>query len=66
MNEQEFQEKLAVERREIDRIDRELLPLFLERMGCVERVGELKRSKNRGRSSLSMRSISRRSTASFS
>lgn len=43
MNEQEFQEKLAVERREIDRIDRELLPLFLERMGCVERVGELKR-----------------------
>ena len=43
MNEQEFQEKLAVERREIDRIDRELLPLCLERMGCVERVGELKR-----------------------
>ena len=43
MKEQEFQEKLAVERREIDRIDRELLPLFLERMGCVERVGELKR-----------------------
>lgn len=42
MNEQEFQEKLAVERREIDRIDKQLLPLFLERMGCVERVGVLK------------------------
>ncbi len=42
MNEQEFQEKLARERREIDRIDKQLLPLFLERMGCVERVGALK------------------------
>ncbi len=43
MNEQEFQEKLSRERKEIDRIDSQLLPLFLERMGCVERVGELKR-----------------------
>lgn len=43
MTEQEFQEKLLRERREIDRIDGELLPLFLERMGCVERVGRLKR-----------------------
>lgn len=42
MDEKEFQEKLAVERREIDRIDKQLLPLFLERMGCVERVGALK------------------------
>lgn len=42
MNEQEFQEKLARERQEIDRIDKQLLPLFLERMGCVERVGALK------------------------
>lgn len=42
ISEQEFQEKLARERQEIDRIDRQLLPLFLERMGCVERVGALK------------------------
>ena len=42
MTEKEFQEKLSYERQEIDRIDRQLLPLFLERMGCVERVGKLK------------------------
>lgn len=42
MNEKEYEEKLSYERREIDRIDRQLLPLFLERMGCVERVGLLK------------------------
>lgn len=43
MDEREFNEKLARERQEIDRIDRELLPLFLERMGCSQRVAELKR-----------------------
>lgn len=43
MDEKEFHEKLARERQEIDRIDRELLPLFLERMGCTQRVAELKR-----------------------
>lgn len=43
MDEKEFQKKLSRERQEIDRIDKQLLPLFLERMGCVERVGELKR-----------------------
>jgi len=42
ISEREFQEKLARERQEIDRIDKQLLPLFLERMGCVERVGALK------------------------
>lgn len=42
MNEKEYEEKLSYERQEIDRIDRQLLPLFLERMGCVERVGLLK------------------------
>lgn len=43
MSDAEFQEKLQRERQEIDRIDRELLPLFLERMGCSQRVAQLKR-----------------------
>ena len=42
MDEKEFEGKLARERQEIDRIDRQLLPLFLERMGCSQRVAELK------------------------
>ncbi len=42
MDEREFQEKLAREREEIDRIDSQLLPLFLKRMECSQRVAEIK------------------------
>ncbi len=42
MNEREFQEKLDVEREKIDQIDAQLLPLFLQRMECSQRVAELK------------------------
>lgn len=44
MNDQEFQEKLAELRKEIDAIDSELLPLFLKRMDCSVRVAKLKQS----------------------
>lgn len=39
----EYQKKLAQVRTEIDEIDGKLLPLFLERMHCSERVAALKR-----------------------
>ena len=39
----EYQEKLAEVRKEIDEIDRKLLPLFLKRMQCSEKVAALKR-----------------------
>ena len=42
MTEQEYQARLAEERERIDHIDSQLLPLFIERMGCVERVAKLK------------------------
>lgn len=44
MDEREYQDKLGRERQEIDRIDQQLLPLFLERMRCVERVAKLKQA----------------------
>lgn len=43
METKEYQTKLAQQREEIDRIDRELLPLFIRRMRCSERVAEIKR-----------------------
>lgn len=43
METSEYQAKLARERENIDRIDRELLPLFIQRMRCSERVAEIKR-----------------------
>lgn len=43
MDEKEFKEKMALQRQKIDRIDAQLLPLFLERMECSQRVAELKR-----------------------
>lgn len=42
MDEKEFELRLAQERQEIDQIDRELLPLFLRRMACSQRVAQLK------------------------
>lgn len=42
MEEREYQEKLAQVRQDIDAIDQELLPLFLRRMRCSERVAALK------------------------
>ena len=39
----EYQEKLAEVRKEIDEIDRKLLPLFLKRIQCSEKVAALKR-----------------------
>lgn len=38
-----YQEKLSAIREEIDAIDAQLLPLFLQRMQCTERVAEIKR-----------------------
>lgn len=38
-----YQKKLAEERENIDRIDKQLLPLFLERMECSQRVAAIKR-----------------------
>ncbi|MCI9257341.1 bifunctional chorismate mutase/prephenate dehydratase [Acutalibacter sp.] len=43
METKEFEARLAREREAIDRIDRELLPLFIERMRCSERVARIKR-----------------------
>lgn len=43
METSEYQAKLARERENIDRIDKELLPLFIQRMRCSERVAEIKR-----------------------
>ncbi len=39
----EYQEKLGKIRQEIDEIDSRLLPLFLERMRCSEKVAALKK-----------------------
>lgn len=36
------EDKLGAVRRDIDRIDSELIPLFVERMKCSERVAEIK------------------------
>ncbi|WP_322173679.1 bifunctional chorismate mutase/prephenate dehydratase [Acutalibacter caecimuris] len=44
MDELEYQEKLGKERQQIDQIDKKLLPLFMERMKCVERVARLKQA----------------------
>ena len=38
-----FDELLLPVRNDIDRIDKELLKLFTERMQCAERVAEIKR-----------------------
>ncbi len=43
MENKEYQERMAAEREKIDRIDAQLLPLFVERMGCSERVARIKR-----------------------
>lgn len=43
MDDKEYQRKLARERENIDAIDKQLLPLFLQRLHYVERVAELKR-----------------------
>ena len=43
MDQETYQRELENVRREIDRIDGGLLPLFLERMACSERVAALKR-----------------------
>lgn len=43
MDEREYQQRLGEERAHIDRIDSQLLPLFLERLQCGERVARLKR-----------------------
>ena len=42
MDEREYQEKLGQVRQEIDDIDKQLLPLFLARMDCSQRVARLK------------------------
>lgn len=42
MDEREYQQRLGEERSHIDRIDAQLLPLFLERLQCGERVAKLK------------------------
>lgn len=44
MEQQEYQEKLLEIRQEIDEIDAALLPLFIKRMQCSERVAAVKRS----------------------
>lgn len=46
MDNAEYQAKLAEVRKDIDRIDSQLLPLFIERMKCSERVAEIKRAAN--------------------
>ncbi len=43
MDKTEYQEKLAEVRKEIDQIDQEILPLFLRRMQCSEKVAKLKK-----------------------
>lgn len=42
MESKEYQARLGKLREEIDQIDGELLPLFLRRMGCSQRVAQLK------------------------
>lgn len=42
MEQEEYQRRLGKVRKEIDRIDGELLPLFLKRMSCSEEVAKLK------------------------
>ncbi len=44
MTESDYQEKLLQVRRDIDEIDSHLLPLFLKRMQCSQRVAELKQA----------------------
>ncbi len=44
MTESDYQEKLLKLREEINGIDNQLLPLFLERMNCSGRVAELKKA----------------------
>lgn len=44
MAETNFDAQILPVRNEIDRIDKQLLPLFLERMQCTERVAEIKRA----------------------
>lgn len=43
MENQNYQRELEQIRREIDQVDSELLPLFLRRMQCAERVAQVKR-----------------------
>ena len=43
MDKKTFEELLLPVRQDIDRIDKQLLPLFIERMQCSERVAELKK-----------------------
>lgn len=43
MDQGEYQAKLSEVRKEIDQIDSQLLPLFLQRMQCSERVAALKK-----------------------
>ncbi len=44
MTESDYQEKLGQIRQDIDRIDSQLLPLFVERMKCSERVAQVKKA----------------------
>lgn len=44
MEDKSFEEQLLAVRNEIDRIDQQLLPLFLERMQCSEKVAQIKRA----------------------
>ena len=44
MPEKTFEEQILPVRNEIDRIDKQLLPLFLQRMQCTEKVAEIKRA----------------------
>lgn len=46
IDEQEYQRKLKEIRDEIDEIDSQLLPLFLQRMDCSVRVAKVKREAN--------------------
>lgn len=46
MEQEEYQSKLGEIRVEIDAIDQALLPLFMKRMQCSERVAALKRAAN--------------------
>ena len=46
MDEQEYQRKLKQIRDEIDAIDSQLLPLFLQRMDCSVRVAQVKKAAN--------------------
>lgn len=46
MDNSEYQKKLSEVRKDIDAIDSQLLPLFIERMKCSERVAQIKREAN--------------------